>query len=57
MTQTKNTITISDRDRETIRVIAQLSDEEAFGVKCILAGISLGKESAKEKADRQQAVV
>lgn len=55
MTQTKDTIMISDRDKKMIRLVTRLSDKEIFGIECFLAGIRAGASDAeKKKADQQQ---
>lgn len=52
----KQNMTITERDRRAIFLVAKLNDKELFGLECYLAGTRAASRAAENQTDsRQQA--
>lgn len=52
----KQNMTITERDRRAIFLVAKLNDKELFGLECYLAGTRAAAGSQNRKQDRPAAV-
>lgn len=48
----KENMTITERDRRAIFLVAKLNDKELFGLECYLAGTRAAAGSQNRKQDR-----
>lgn len=51
----KQNMTITERDRRAIFLVAKLNDKELFGLECYLAGTRAAAGSQNRKQDRTAA--